>query len=87
MINITRNVSLSLSADDWSLYDLPGRDSAAEGLNTLIAGAINEAPDKGSAIAACGPHLDFFRDYGAADSEGWSMVEHIVDKVWPRRFV
>lgn len=86
MIEIKRSVSLSLSADDWSLYDRPGRDDAAEGLNTLIAGEINSAPDRGSAIAACGPHLDYFRDYGAADSEGWAMVEHIINKMWPNKW-
>ena len=42
-ITHTVNVSLALTADQWSLYHIQGRNAAAHGLNRDVAQAINEA--------------------------------------------
>ena len=83
-IKITRSVDLSLSADDWGLYGLPGRDRAADGLNLLVSQSINAALNRAEAREKCTQHLDQFRAFGAADSEGRAMLGQILSKMWPQ---
>jgi len=76
-IHITKHITLALTADDWSLfYSMQGRDAAAEAINKGVADALNEGRlDKAQAV------LQAFGEYGAADSEGWNLLSHIVEEL------
>jgi hypothetical protein len=71
-------VSLNLGADDWQLYDEPGRDEAATELNRSIEGLLAEgaAPESAAFWAVLNrPHLV---KLGAADSEGYAVLHSIL---------
>jgi hypothetical protein len=77
------NVTLNYSADDWQLYDMPGRDNIASKLNHGMEVRIHVAPTRRD--FKLGNLLDTYAVYGARDSEGFHMVEHILDRVYGER--
>ena len=82
-ITVTRSVTLRLTADDWALYDLPGRDLIAECLNREVAAAINTpSSNRDAAQKEAGGVLNAFAKYGADDTEGWYTLEDIFTRVY-----
>ena len=87
-IEIKRTMTLNLTADQWELYydeDVvatksggPGRREIARILNLEIAQAFNYH-DEQPELALRFAHLVLqrFRTYGAADTEGYRMVDAI----------
>jgi len=88
-------VKLSYSADNWQIFnehaDDPAlyvkgisRDEVAAALNEGVAELLAAAPSrKDFDWRAAEKLLDKYSEYGAADSEGYSMLEHIVEMAYP----
>jgi hypothetical protein len=81
-IKIRSTVELNLSADDWSLYGMKGREEIAKKLNRELEERINKATSRSE--FEYGNLLSQYSDYGASDSEGFQMVEHVLNKVFDR---
>jgi hypothetical protein len=79
-IEIRSTVKLNLSADNWQLYGVEGREKAARELNRELEKRINNAATR-SEFKWEGL-LTPYSEYGASDSEGYHMVEHILNKVY-----
>jgi hypothetical protein len=76
-------VKLEFTADDWQLYDTRGREVAAENLNRRIESIINSAFEpRETKYQSCTTALDRWSHYGAADSEGWHMLDFIFRTVY-----
>lgn len=75
-IKITKTLELSLSADEWSLYNIEGRDAAALAINSGVAEALNAGNPRAAHAV-----LRSFEDFGAADTEGNVMLLYIVGKM------
>jgi hypothetical protein len=80
-ITITRKVSLSLTADQWGLYMVEGRDRAARCLNAVIETAIS-GNNREEAEALARRAMRDLSQFGATDSEGYWMMEKIMDAVF-----
>lgn len=79
-IQIRSTLTLNLSADDWQLYGLEGREEVAQQLNRELEERINKAETRRE--FKHGDLLSKHSDFGASDSEGFAMVEHILNKVY-----
>jgi hypothetical protein len=78
-------VKLEFTADDWQLYDGEGyerRDVAARVMNEQIANAIHGAGSRSRAYMECQRILQRWDEFGAADSEGWQMLDYIFRTVY-----
>ena len=74
--SIKIKIKLGLTADDWQLYNLPGRDRAAKGLNRaverkLARGEINSLTEV----------LYPYSKWGAADTEGYDTLYRILEQI------
>jgi hypothetical protein len=67
------DVTLGLTAEDWSLYDLPGRDLVAQALNQGVEQKLREG-NLGDLYKVLRP----FAAWGAADSEGYAAIAQIL---------
>ena len=74
--SIKIKVKLNLTADEWQLYSIPGRDRAAKGLNR----AVERKLAKGE-ISTLGEVLYPYSKWGAADSEGFHTLERILQQL------
>lgn len=82
-IKITKRITtLTLTADDWELYHNPGRAAAAKRLNSGLKRAINGATDRNDAYRKGAAVLNKESDPGAADSEGYFVLEKLLNKVF-----
>ena len=77
-VYIEKVITLSLTADDWSLYHIDGRDDAAVGLNHAVSVALNSFNREG-ASREINEALDKYSQWGAADTEGHDTVQLIWD--------
>ena len=80
-------VRLSLTADDWQLYDgtgYEGRDRVAEALNRGIVEVINDT--EGRKPDRCYNVLHKWSHYGAADTEGYDMLDTIFSTVFGGKY-
>lgn len=75
-IDIKCKVKLSLTADQWQLYDKPGAKAAARSMNAKIAKALN-ARDINGAYAV----LSEYSKFGAYDTEPMMVLDMIMDKM------
>jgi hypothetical protein len=82
-ITVTRNpqIKLTLTADDWQLYDdedHPARVMVALDLNANIQRILNNPslPDS-MKRRACRNYLRVYDNYGASDTEGRDMLDTI----------
>jgi hypothetical protein len=84
-VKLNPQVKLTLTADDWQLYDGEGyerRDVAARVMNQQIADAIHCAGSRSRAYMECQRVLQRWDEFGAADSEGWQMLDYIFRTVY-----
>jgi len=84
-INTRVIVDLNLTADDWQLYDKLDSDVIAGQLNQCIADAINNSMDQVDALRECDSILVKYAAWGAADSEGYAMLDRIMYKAFPTK--
>lgn len=74
--SIKVKAKINLTADDWQLYNLPGRDAAARRINRAIErklakGEINSLYE---ALAPCSK-------WGATDTEGFMAIAWILERM------
>ena len=77
-VHIAKVVSLSLTADDWGLYDIEGRDDVAVCLNQAVSVALSWS-EKPVARVKIEKALEEYSKWGAADTEGYATVQQIWD--------
>ncbi len=77
-VHIARSVSLSLTADDWGLYHIDGRDAAALCLNQAVSVALTWS-DKPLARVKIAKALEEYSKWGSNDTEGHATVRQILD--------
>ena len=75
-VRIIYKVKLSLTADDWQLYDIAGAKQAAREMNTKVAKALNNNDTE-----AAYEVLQEYSMYGAADTEPTMVLNAIMDKM------
>jgi hypothetical protein len=71
-------VALSLTADDWALYDIEGREDVALILNEAVSVALTWS-DKPLARVKIAKALEEYSKWGANDTEGHATVQRIWD--------
>jgi hypothetical protein len=76
VLSMKIKIKLSLTADDWQLYNIPGRNLAARRINR----AIEKKFAKGE-IGSCYSVLDQYSEWGASDTEGLDTLYRIKDAV------
>ena len=75
-IEIKCRVKLSLTAEQWRLYDIPGASAAARSINAGVAKALNAGdPDKAFEV------LEEFSRFGASDTEPQGVLNFIMDEM------
>lgn len=75
--------SITLTADDWNLYDLDGRDRVALALNAAICVAYNTQSEK-DAFNTCCHYLAAFPEFGTNDLETMRVLGDIHAAVYPK---
>ena len=82
-LTIRRAITAEFTADQWELFDMPGRDEAARRLNQALTDAVNaEGATASSVWKAMGTVQRELADLGAADSEPQGLIDLVVDKVF-----
>jgi hypothetical protein len=79
---ITKTITISVhaTADDWHLYDLPGRENAAIALNQRFEELVNKGATRSQ--VRNGMCLSDYTNLGAAGTETRHFVEDLLDKTF-----
>jgi hypothetical protein len=79
---ITKTITISVhaTADDWQLYDLPGREDAAIALNQRFEALVNKGSTRSE--VRNGMCLSEYANLGATDSEVRYFVEDLLDRTF-----
>ena len=79
-MNITKTITITVhaTADDWQLYDLPGRDDAAIALNQRFEELVNKGAKRSE--VRNGMRLSDYANLGAVDTEVRYFVEDLLDR-------
>ena len=80
-LKITRSATISFTADQWQLFDNPGRDEAATALNAALQAAVNAPGATASSVyrdmqSVCSR----YGNLGAEDSEADHLIERVIEK-------
>jgi hypothetical protein len=75
-VKIIYKVKLTLTANEWYLYDISGAKQAAREINTKVAKALNNNDIQGAYEV-----LQEYRKYGATDTEPTAVLNEIMDKM------
>ena len=81
-IDITKKFKLDMFADDWGLYDKPGRDLAARTLTICLESALNEGLSKSQVADKMVTMMRHYSDFGANDSEGYHTLEDVLRRAF-----
>lgn len=74
-VTIRLTAQVSLTADDWCLYDIEGRDEAAAAMNAAAELVIKTSSNADEAIRLFALMLPKWSDFGASDTEPyWAAV-------------
>lgn len=79
-LTITRRaeLTLSLTADQWELYNVPGCNDAAIVINNAVEAAVNAGKTQHECEQAILPVFRQYADQGAMDSEPLAMLDNIL---------
>lgn len=69
-------VKLSLTANQWQLYDIAGVKAATRKINSGVAKALNKKDIEGAYKV-----LENFREFGATDTEPRWVLQSIMEKM------
>lgn len=83
-VTVTRTFKVALTADQWALYDIEGRDAAAHALNQWAEDALNTCTTEGEAAQVIALAQDRYRSFGAADSEGYAVMYELLNVAFPK---
>lgn len=81
-LEIKKIISLSYSEEDWELYDKEGSAEVARSLNRKLEELVNTGCPREEVQREMEKTLNLYSAWGAADSEGYNMVDHILDRVF-----
>jgi len=76
-VTLTVHVDINMTADDWQLYHIDGRDEAAIAINAEISELLNSGPSAWSCFDVYQILRKHYK-YGAADSEGMDIADELV---------
>ena len=76
----TITITVHATADDWQLYDLPGREEAAIALNQRFEALVNQGARRSE--VRNGMCLSDYANLGAARTEVRYFVEDLLDKTF-----
>lgn len=77
-------ITIALTAEQWALYrDKEGRDKAASALSAGAEQAINSSANRHEAEMKIAKLLEAHADFGAADTEGYSVMYDLLDIAFP----
>ena len=79
-ITKTIKISVHATADDWQLYDLPGREDAAIALNQRFEELVNKGAKRSE--VRNGMRLSDYANLGAVDTEVRYFVEDLLDRTF-----
>lgn len=82
-ITLRPHADIAMTKEDWHLYDVKDADIAAISLNAGAEEAINTSVDRMQAYHRLSRLIWNFREYGAADSEGYAIVDALLNKAFP----
>ncbi len=83
-VTVTRAFKVALTADQWALYDIEGRDAAAHTLNQWAEDALNTCTTEGEAAQVIALAQDRYSSFGAADSEGYAVMYELLNVAFPK---
>ena len=81
MISWKTTISVNYTADDWQLYDLPGRDEAAQLVNKAISDSFNSGSNSHAVWKAAWTEMTKHSNLGMIDSEGCRLLDSIMNKL------
>jgi hypothetical protein len=77
-------ITIALTADQWALYrEQEGRDVAASLLSAGAEQAINSSANRHEAERRIAKLLEAHAAFGAADTEGYSVMYDLLDLAFP----
>lgn len=77
--------TLDLTADHWELFsseDPEGAEAAAKKINAAIVTACNAGLDRRAVWKAAETVMQEYSSFGACDSEGYQMLDEILDHLF-----
>lgn len=79
---ITKTITITVhaTADDWQLYDLPGREDVATALNQRFGKLVNKGAKRSE--VRNGMRLSDYENLGPADTEVRYFVEDLLDRTF-----
>lgn len=78
LVSRSLKVKINLTAADWQLYDIPGADKAAEGINRRLEQVLLDCTgDWYSRAMAC---LKPAEKWGATDTEGYAVLDLVLER-------
>jgi hypothetical protein len=81
----TITVTIDASANDWELYDNPGRDDAATALNEHFMRLVNNGCTRAEVEKGMFPKLREYDELGAFDTEGLCFLSLLLDTTFGAR--
>lgn len=81
-VEIIKQVKLTLSVEQWELFNMKGVSSVVNKINTGIEKAINSNTNKETAYGVAIKVLELYSDFGASDTEPRNKLEHILEAVY-----
>lgn len=85
--NIKVLIRLDLSAmtwDDWQLYCKIDSELITQKLNRRVEEVLNNSTTRAEAWKRATEVLDHYSDWGAADTEGYAVLERLISLRFPR---
>lgn len=80
----TSITELTCHADEWQLYDVPGKGDAARALNKAFIKAVNDGDTAYAIRKKMHKLMDSMDAYGASDSEPLQMLEILITQAVER---
>lgn len=77
-VTIRRHLTLTLTPEEWAMYDIAGACRASHELNKHVAHAINTAEDLTEANRRVRELLRDYAKYGVNDTEGQVVADKLL---------
>lgn len=83
VIRRSASIDVSFDADQWELYDKPGRDDVATELNAALRDAVQAPGATARSVEEAMQVIQRKHDrMGADDSEPQGLINHVIDKIF-----
>lgn len=81
-LTMTKQIELTMTADDWDLYDMPESKKAAEAINYVIMREFNAGEHRESVRFKAEVVMARYRECGASDTEPRYILDGLLDKLY-----